>query len=289
LSHEVKITPRNYLPLLLSLSLTWLITALASYARLRFPRLLITPLEEPAPSTPPGQALMNPAPYLNTLIIIGLITASGILILYIARKKRSLFKILVGILIWLISFGVTSIYVLNLALILGFQLLRLWLPISIFGASLVTYAILMRGEWASAIAASYIASGAGGTIGMSIPYWTFIVLVIGISAYDIFAVYRGHLSTLTKEDASSLKGLTIEIGDIVVGMGDLFFYSLTIAAIIWNIGTMSGIVSTIVLIAGYSVTLWSLRRKRILPGLPIPLLGAIGSAFLVKIILNFSA
>jgi len=283
----VKITPMNYLPLILSLSLTWGITTLASYAKLRFPRLLITPLEEPAPSTPPAQALVNPAPYLNTLIIIGLITASGILILYIARKKRNLFKILIGVLIWFISFGVTSIYVLNLALIMGFQILRFWLPIAIFGASLVTYTILMRGELASSIAASYIASGAGGTIGMSIPYWTFLVLVVGISAYDIFAVYRGHLSTLTKEDASSLKGLTIEIGDIVVGMGDLFFYSLTVAAIIWNIGIISGIISTIFLVIGYSVTLWSLRKKRILPGLPIPLLGAISSAFLAKIILNF--
>jgi len=270
----------NYLPLILSLSLTWVVTMLASYAKLRFPRLLITPLEEPAPSTPPAQALVNPAPYLNTLIIIGLITASGILILYIARKKRNLFKILVGVLIWLISFGVTSIYVLNLALILGFQLLRLWLPIAIFGASLVTYTLLMRGELASSIAASYIASGAGGTIGMSIPYWT-IVLVIGISAYDILAVYRGHLSTLTKEDASSLRGLTIEIGDIVVGMGDLFFYSLTLAAIFWNLGLLPAIAAMISILIGYTITLYALKRRRLLPGLPIPLMLALVTGFLV--------
>lgn len=281
MGNDVKITPMNYLPLILSLSLTWVVTMLASYAKLRFPRLLITPLEEPAPSTPPAQALVNPAPYLNTLIIIGLITASGILILYIARKKRNLFKILVGVLIWLISFGVTSIYVLNLALILGFQLLRLWLPIAIFGASLVTYTLLMRGELASSIAASYIASGAGGTIGMSIPYWTFIVLVIGISAYDILAVYRGHLSTLTKEDASSLRGLTIEIGDIVVGMGDLFFYSLTLAAIFWNLGLLPAIAAMISILIGYTITLYALKRRRLLPGLPIPLMLALVTGFLV--------
>ena len=282
MNNDVKITPMNYLPLILSLSLTWAVTTLASYAKLRFPRLLITPLEEPAPSTPPAQALVNPAPYLNTLIIIGLITASGILILYIARKKRNLFKILIGILIWFISFGVTSIYVLNLALIMGFQILRFWLPIAIFGASLVTYTILMRGELASSIAASYIASGAGGTIGMSIPYWTFLILIVGISAYDVFAVYKGHLSTLTRGEALSLKGLTVEIGNVVIGMGDLFFYSLTVSAILWNFGNLPAAVATVAIIAGYTLTLLLLQKRKIIPGLPIPLLGAMICAFLTK-------
>ncbi|MCD6536840.1 MAG: hypothetical protein J7K49_07420 [Thaumarchaeota archaeon] len=282
MSNDVKITPMNYLPLILSLSLTWAVTTLASYAKLRFPRLLITPLEEPAPSTPPAQALVNPAPYLNTLIIIGLITASGILILYIARKKRNLFKILIGVLIWFISFGVTSIYVLNLALIMGFQILRFWLPIAIFGASLVTYTILMRGELASSIAASYIASGAGGTIGMSMPYWTFLILIVGISAYDVFAVYKGHLSTLTRGEALSLKGLTVEIGNVVIGMGDLFFYSLTVSAILWNFGNLPAAVATVAIIAGYTLTLLLLQKRKIIPGLPIPLLGAMICAFLTK-------
>ncbi|MCS7133036.1 MAG: hypothetical protein N3F65_00145 [Nitrososphaeria archaeon] len=246
------------------------------------PRPPITPIEEPAPSTPPSQALVNPAPYLNTLIVIGLITASGILILYIARKKRNIFRVLISILIWLISFGVTNIYILNLALIMDFQLLRFWLPLSVLAASLVTYSLLMRGELASSIAASYIASGAGGTIGMSIPYWTFMILIVGISAYDIFAVYRGHLSTLTKEDASLLKGLTIEVGDVVVGMGDLFFYSLTLAAIFWNLGYIPAIAGTTWILIGYAITLYCLQRRRILPGLPIPLLGALALAFLAK-------
>lgn len=285
MAREVKITPRNYLPLTLTLGLTWLITVLARYAEMSLPRPPITPIEEPAPSTPPTQALMNPAPYLNTLIIIGLLTASGILILHIARKKRNMFRVLIGILIWLISFGVTSIHILNLAMIIDFQLLRFWLPLSILGASLVTYAMLVRGELASSITASYIASGAGGTIGMSIPYWTFMILIIGISAYDVFAVYRGHLSTLTRENASLLKGLTIEVGDIVVGMGDLFFYSLTLAAIFWNFGYLPAIAAMTWIFIGYAITLYCLQKKRILPGLPIPLLGALALAFIAKTLL----
>lgn len=285
MNREVKITARNYLPLILTLGLTWFLTMLASYAEVVLPRPPITPIEEPAPTTPPSQALVNPAPYLNTLIIISLITASGVLILYIARKKRNVFRILVGILIWLISFGVTSIYILNFALAIDFQLFRFWLPLSVFAASLVMYAMLMRGELASSIAASYIASGAGGAIGMSIPYWTFIILVVGISAYDVFAVYRGHLSTLTKEDAPLLKGLTIEVGDIVIGMGDLFFYSLTLATIVWNLGCLPAIAAMTWILIGYAITLYCLKKRRIIPGLPIPLLGALALALIAKALL----
>lgn len=278
----MEITPRNYFPLILTLSLTWILTLLTSRSELDFPKPLITPIEEPVPSTPPTQALVNPAPYLNALIIIGLITASGILVLYIARRKRNFLRLIIGALIWLISFGVTSIYILNLAMAIDFQIFHLWLPLSIFMSSLTTYALLRGGELASSLAASYIASGAGGVLGMSMPYWTFIVLTIGISAYDVLAVYRGHLSTLTREDASLLRGLTIEVGDVVVGMGDLFFYSLTLAAIFWKMGYFPAIVAMIWMIIGYAITLCFLRRRRILPGLPIPLLGALALALVAS-------
>ena len=282
MSYDVKITSRNYFPVVFSLALTWIVTLLGAQAKLSFPRLIITPIEEPAPTAPPGQALLNPAPYLNTLIVIGLITASGVVVLYLARKKRKLFRALIGSLIWLISFSITTIYLLDIALIIDPAIFKFWIPAAILGASLVTYALLKSGEFASSIAASYIASGAGGTIGMSIPYWTFMVLVAGISIYDVLAVYKGHLSTLTKEDAVSLKGLTIEIGDVVVGMGDLFFYSLTLAAVLWNLGLAPAIAASASMLIGYTITLRSLQKRKILPGLPIPLLTAIGSAFLVK-------
>jgi len=248
-----------------------------------YPKPVITPVEEPAPTVPPSQALTNPAPYLNTIIIIGLITISGVVILYIARKKPSLFRIIVGILIWLISFSITTIYLINVAFTINPLLLRFWIPVSALAASIITYVIFSNNEVASIIAASYIASGAGGTIGMSIPYWTFLVLTVGISAYDVFAVYKGHLSTLTKGEALSLKGLTVEVGDLVIGVGDLFFYSLAISAILWNLGELSAAAATLAIVAGYTLTLILLQRKKMVPGLPIPLIGAIVCAFSAKL------
>jgi presenilin-like A22 family membrane protease len=283
---EVKVTARAFLPVGLSLALSWLLTLLSRGAEISYPTPIITPIEEPEPTTPPTKALSTPAPYLNMLIVLGLITASSLVMLYLARKRKNVFRILTGILIWLISFGVTVIYLINIAMALNWMLLRFWLPAGALTASLITYLMLRGGGLIISIPAAYIASGAGATIGMSIPYWTFIVLLLGISAYDAFAVYRGHLSTLSKEEAISLKGLTVEVDDIVIGLGDLFFYSLAVSAIFRYMGVAPAIAATISILVGYSITLLLLRRRHMLPGLPIPLLLAMGSALVVNLILN---
>jgi len=268
------------------LALSWLLTLLSINIRLSYPPPIITPVQEPTPTTPPSEALSSPAPYLNMILFIGLVTASGLIMLYLARKVRRLFRFLVGLLIWLISFGVTVIYLINISLAFDWSIFRLWLPISALTASLITYFMLGRGGLACSVSAAYIASGAGAIIGMSIPYWTFLILVFGISAYDIFAVYKGHLSTLTKEEAISLKGLTVELDGLVIGLGDLFFYSLSISAILWYLKVIPAILATTSILTGYAVTLFLLKKKKMLPGLPIPLLLALASALLAKLLIT---
>ncbi len=288
MSGEIKITPKSFLPVSLSLVLSWFLTSLSMGVKLSYPPPIITPVEEPAPTAPPGEALSSPAPYLNMILIVGLITASGLMMLYLARRMRKFFRLLVGSLIWLISFSVTVIYVINISLAFDWTILRFWLPLSALVASIITYLMLERGELISSISAAYISSGAGAIIGMSIPYWTFLVLVLGISAYDVFAVYKGHLSTLTKEEAISLKGLTVELDNLVIGLGDLFFYSLSVSAILWHMKTVPALLATASILIGYAVTLLLLKRKKMLPGLPIPLLLALGSALLAKLIIDLA-
>lgn len=284
MSDEVRISLRSFIPVISSLVLSWLLTMLSLGVRLSYLTPIITPVQEPEPTAPPSEALSNPAPYLNVILIVGLITISGLIMLYLARRLKRFFRILVGILIWLIGFGVTVIYVINLSLAFDWTLLRLLIPLSALVSSIVTYLMLRRGGLASLISAAYIASGAGATIGMSIPYWTFLVLIVGISAYDVLAVYKGHLSTLSKEEAISLRGLTVELDDLVIGLGDLFFYSLSASAILWHMGVIPALAATASIIVGYTVTLLLLQRKRILPGLPLPLLLGLSSAFLAKLL-----
>jgi len=284
-TRKLRITPKTYFPVTLSIILTWISVLLTGYAGIIFPRPIITPVEEPSPTAPPAQALSNPAPYLNTLIVIGLIALSSIIILYIASKKPPrILKFLIACLAWLVSFSITTLYLLNLSLILNPWIFNLWIPLASITATIITYLIFRGGEFPASFAASYIASGAGGVIGMSIPYWTFLILIVAISIYDILAVYKGHLSHLTKQDAPILRGLAVEIGDLVIGLGDLFFYSLTISAVIWNYGITYGIIASIMILIGYTIILFTLRKAKHLPGLPIPLTLALAATLLASLL-----
>jgi len=284
-ARRLRITPKTYLPVALSIIMTWICVLLTGRAGIIFPRPIITPVEEPSPTAPPAQALSNPAPYLNTLIVIGLIAVSSIIILYIASRKPRILRILVACLAWLVSFSITTLHLLNLSLTLNPWIFNLWIPLASATATIITYLLIFRGgEISMSFAASYIASGAGGVIGMSIPYWTFLILVAAISIYDILAVYKGHLSHLTKQDAPILRGLAVEVGDLVIGLGDLFFYSLTISAIIWNYGVIYGIIASTMILIGYTTILFTLRKAKHLPGLPIPLTLALMTTLLTSLL-----
>ena len=280
-----KINPtslRNYLPVTIALILTWLFTYTLIFVKIKPSRPLVTPVEEPGPSTPPAEALSHPAPYLNTLILVTIITISGVILLFLAKKTPRFFRILIGLLIWLVSFGIATLYVISGAMLFASFLTNFWLPISVTVATSTTYYLLRGGELTASTAAAFIASGAGGVLGISLPYWTFLVLIAGISAYDVFAVFKGHLSSLSKKDAPSIRGLAVEVGDVALGLGDLFFYSLTLAASLWNFGLLSAVIATIALIIGYSLVLTLLKKRRLLPGLPIPLLLALAAALLTR-------
>ena len=278
-------SPKSYYPVALSLALTWGFASLLILAKIRPSRPVITPVEEPEPSAPPTEALSSPAPYINTLIFIVLLTVAGLVMLYIARRSQRLFKLLIGSLIWLVSFGISVLYLLTIANLYAPWLIRLWIPFGAAMATLLAYSMMRGGDIASATAASVVAAGSGAVMGISIPYWTFLVLVVGISVYDTVAVFRGHLSTLSKEEAPQLRGLTVEAGDVTLGLGDLFFYSLTASAIMWNYGVIPALASTTALVAGYMTVLQLLRRRRILPGLPIPLLTALALGVLTSILI----
>jgi len=275
----------NYFPILLTICLTWFFSYLIGVLNVKIDRPIITPLEEPEPTTPPSQALSNPAPYLNTLIIILIVTIAGILLLYLAKKMPRLFKNLVVALMWIVSFGISTLYIFLCVILFNLPFSEFLFLYSAILASLMTYFIVKGGEFKSSVASAYIASGAGSILGVSIPYWTFLILIIGISIYDVIAVFKGHLSSITKADAPLLKGLVVEIGDIALGLGDLFFYSLTISAILFNYGLAPAITSTASIIIGYIIVIYSLNKRRQLPGLPIPLLLALTTALTVNYIL----
>jgi presenilin-like A22 family membrane protease len=271
----------NYVPVLLTVCLTWFFSYIVLSLNVKLDRPFITPLEEPEPTAPPSEALVNPAPYLNTLVVILVITVAGVVLLYMARRMPRVFKSLITSLIWIVSFGISMLY-----LFLGMILINTYISETLFIysailASVITYFTVKGGELKSSIASSYIASGAGSILGVSIPYWTFLILIIGISIYDIIAVFKGHLSSISKSDAPLLRGLVVEIGDVALGLGDLFFYSLTISAILFNYSITPAITASTSIIIGYMIIIYTLNKRKQLPGLPIPLFLALATALII--------
>lgn len=123
----------------------------------------ITPFQEPEPSTPPGQALLNPAPYLNTILFISVLTISSIVILYLVRKKTNIFRKLITTLLLMISFGVFAYYILIASIIFQIPFTTYQLLLSVILAILVTYFIIRGRELGTTLSSAIIASGAGVT------------------------------------------------------------------------------------------------------------------------------
>jgi hypothetical protein len=145
----------------------------------------------------------------------------------------------------------------------------------------------------------YIGLLIGASMGVLMPLWTTLAILIGISCWDIFAVLykRGPIKQLidiasnSKEvDALSEEELKqkIETGDyeydtskLEIGIGDLAFYSmLTSSALVQSSNLIVMILTAIAIIIGTGITISGLKRNKILPGLPISIFLGIGTMML---------
>jgi hypothetical protein len=113
-------------------------------------------------------------------------------------------------------------------------------------------------------------------LALVLPSWTLIIILIGISIYDIYSVREGPIKkvieiTEERKDKDFVLNLTVSIGEWEIGIGDLVFYSLLVSHTVLYFGILPWIFSIIGLVIGLSITLVILIRKKLLPGLPIAL------------------
>jgi hypothetical protein len=140
----------------------------------------------------------------------------------------------------------------------------------------------------------YIGLLIGAMMGVVMPLWTTLAILIGVSLWDIFAVKskRGPIkqmidiaaTSFKKKDEEDVSDLSedeiqekIEKGELVydtshleIGIGDLAFYSmLTTAALLQTNSLVVMILTAGAIILGTGITISGLKRNKILPGLPI--------------------
>ncbi|MFW9900063.1 MAG: hypothetical protein ACFFDY_02100 [Candidatus Thorarchaeota archaeon] len=145
----------------------------------------------------------------------------------------------------------------------------------------------------------YIGLLIGASMGVLMPLWTTLAILIGISCWDIFAVFYKHGPIKQLIDIASNKAeqdnlseseidLKIESGEyeydtskLEIGIGDLAFYSmLTSSALVQSNNLVVMIFTALAIIIGTGITISGLKRNKILPGLPISIFLGIGTMIL---------
>ncbi len=101
-------------------------------------------------------------------------------------------------------------------------------------------------------------------------------LLAGLALYDAYSVFKGPLSELlmvSEEKRDPLEPLMVFHGDVSMGLGDVFCYSMAAASSFRSLGIIFALLPFIALNIGIIVTIWLLyKAKRSLPGLTIPII-----------------
>ncbi len=120
----------------------------------------------------------------------------------------------------------------------------------------------------------------GAFLGVVLPVWTSVLLLLGLAIYDYVSVKRGPIRKiveLTEDDPDKIGALAVSSAEWDIGLGDVAFYGMMTVLAVVNFGFVSSILTAIGIIVGFLITLKLLEKRRIMAGLPIPVsLGLLG-------------
>jgi hypothetical protein len=88
-----------------------------------------------------------------------------------------------------------------------------------------------------------------------------------MAAFDVYAVFIGPLSK-----APLPLALSLEVGNAAIGIGDIIFYALITSSLFIHKGVYHGLLALLAIESGALASYRLLKRRPLLPGLPIPLL-----------------
>jgi len=249
---------------------------------------------------------------LNGIIFTFTAIAAAFLIVFLIRKKgidvlKYIFGFSFGLLAFTLSWFFASVIILLILLPDTPSLFNLYnILADIISPILVAlFTILLLYKYFTSksintknLIVLYISLLISASMGLMMPLWTTLAILIGISLWDIYAVLnkRGPIKEMidiaSKNDKYDLSSENVEEsikkGDAIydtssveIGIGDLAFYSmLTTSALIQTGNVFIMIFTTLAILIGTGITLNQLKRNKILPGLPISIFLGIGTMLL---------
>jgi hypothetical protein len=229
---------------------------------------------------------------LNGIIFTGLAGVSAFVLIYFVKKRGiNILKYVFGFSFGLLGFFLTVFFTEIIVFIffgsilfivdIGIYIIVAVLSFLMLYAYFTTESILTKD-----FIVLYIGLLTGAMLGVIMPLWTTLAILIGISLWDIFAVLykRGPIKEMidiASREGSEENGDEIEekikkgeadydTSKLEIGIGDIAFYSmLTSSALLQTGNIFVMILTAIAIIAGTGITISGLKRNKILPGLPI--------------------
>ncbi|MFX0041646.1 MAG: hypothetical protein ACFE8L_01925 [Candidatus Hodarchaeota archaeon] len=241
---------------------------------------------------------------LNGLIYTGLAVVSAFVIIYFVKRKGiDILRFIFGISFSLIGFFQTWFFGQIIIFLIFYKspvLFYLFYYELIFLSAFFTIIMLHRYFTSVSINTKnfivlYIGLLIGASMGVLMPLWTTLAILIGISCWDIYAVLskKGPIKQMidlasNSEDLEHLpqeeQKEKIKSGELIydtskleIGIGDLAFYSmLTSSALVQTNNIFIMLFTAIAILIGTGITITGLKRNKILPGLPISIFLGIG-------------
>jgi len=213
----------------------------------------------------------------NAFVLVGFAFVLTLGLVWLLRKKMvTTFKVVI--------FGSVAFSAFVLTLLTADVFAVDYLPSSLelpfaFGVPavlvvLIGYTIFVKNTaWLSTIVLAFVGAEVGSFSAETLPTWTALALPIAFSVYDIYAVFRGPLKALVgTAPGIALVGMSIRAGEFTLGLGDIVFYTLLPCFALLQFGAVQSLYVIVAINIGMVTTLFQLSKRRLLPGLPIPML-----------------
>ena len=241
------------------------------------------------PASPGGSGATGSA--VNVIFYVGFAFAATLVLLGLLRRRKvNSFKAVVFVSLSISSFFLTfitsdGIFFQYLAPVAGQGAeLAADLAVSAGVVVLIGYTIFVKNRvWLSTAVIAFVGAEVGSFFA-TLPLATALLLPVAFSIYDIYAVFKGPLKSLIGTgEKIALVGMSIRAGEFTLGLGDVVFYtmlpSLPIAQLVSPVSSgaafsaaRASFATLAVIDVGVLATLFLLSRRRLLPGLPIPML-----------------
>jgi hypothetical protein len=214
--------------------------------------------------------------FINVLFLVGTVFVATLVLGWLLRKRRTnTFRFLIFVSLAFSSFFLTLITADSILSKFNFYSSRLFiLEIAISITPVALIALIVFGRYTGKLGTAVLgllSAEVGSFFASTLPPLTAIILPAAFAIYDVYAVFKGPLKQLiSAAPGSALAGVSVKVSEFTIGLGDNVFYAMLPSLALFYSKWVIAIATMVAIDIGVWITLSLLARRKVLPGLPIP-------------------